>query len=250
MAKLILKAPYYKRGHKTEDGRGRGGYAEYIATREGVELLRGGMVNYIGQRKGSCGLFSDEGVSVDLAKVSQEIDNHSGNVWALIFSLKREDAERLGYNSAAQWVNLLRSRRNDIAKAMHIAPENLRWYAAYHNKETNPHAHMMVWSQNPREPYLSQAGLHDIKKVMASDIFRQELLSVYRGQTQARDDLKETFRAKMRELTAQIRAGGNEISPELYQKFALLCGKISSHKGKKVYGYLDKSAKQLTNEIV
>lgn len=147
MAKLILKAPYYKRGHKTEDGRGRGGYAEYIATREGVELLRGGMVNYIGQRKGSCGLFSDEGVTVDLAKVSQEIDNHSGNVWALIFSLKREDAERLGYNSAAQWVNLLRSRRNDIAKAMHIAPENLRWYAAYHNKETNPHAHMMVWSQ-------------------------------------------------------------------------------------------------------
>ena len=76
-----MKAPYYKRGHKTEDGRGRGGYAEYIATREGVELLRGGMVNYIGQRKGSCGLFSDEGVSVDLAKVSQEIDNHSGNVW-------------------------------------------------------------------------------------------------------------------------------------------------------------------------
>ena len=67
IAKLILKAPYYKRGHKTEDGRGRGGYAEYIATREGVELLRGGMVNYIGQRKGSCGLFSDEGVSVDLA---------------------------------------------------------------------------------------------------------------------------------------------------------------------------------------
>ena len=250
MAKLILKAPYYKRGHKTEDGRGRGGYAEYIATREGVELLRGGMVNYIGQRKGSCGLFSDEGVSVDLAKVSHEIDNHSGNVWALIFSLKREDAERLGYNSAAQWMHLLRSRRNDIAKAMHISPENLRWYAAYHNKETNPHAHMMVWSQNPREPYLSQAGLHDIKKVMAADIFRQELLSVYRGQTQARDDLKEIFRAKMRELTAQIRAGGNEISPELYQKFALLCGKIASHKGKKVYGYLDKSAKQLTNEIV
>lgn len=250
MAKLILKAPYYKRGHKPEDGRGRGGYAEYIATREGVELLRGGMVNYIGQRKGSCGLFSDEGVTIDLAKVSQEIDNHSGNVWALIFSLKREDAERLGYNSAAQWMHLLRSRRNDIAKAMHISPENLRWYAAYHNKETNPHAHMMVWSQNPREPYLSQTGIHDIKKVMASDIFRQELLSVYRGQTQARDDLKETFRAKMRELTAKIRAGGNEISPELYQKFALLCGKIASHKGKKVYGYLNNSAKQLTNEIV
>ena len=62
-------------------------------------------------------------MTVDLAKVSQEIDNHSGNVWALIFSLKREDAERLGYNSAAQWMHLLRSRRNDIAKAMHISPK-------------------------------------------------------------------------------------------------------------------------------
>ena len=208
------------------------------------------MVTYIGERKGSCGLFSDEGVSVDLAKVSREIDKYPGNVWGLIFSLKREDAERLGYNCAEQWMHLLRARRNDIAKEMHISPENLRWYAAYHNKETHPHVHMLVWSKNPKEPYLSQVGIHNIKKVMASDLFRQEQLSVYRRQTQARDDLKEVFRARMRALTEQIRAGGNEISPELYETFAHLCAKLSAHKGKKVYGYLDSSAKKLTNEIV
>ena len=95
IARLIFKAPYYKFGHKNKSGQGRGGYLKYIATRDGVELLRSGMVNYIGERKGSNGLFSDEGVSIDLAKVGDEIDAHNGNVWGLIFSLKREDAERL-----------------------------------------------------------------------------------------------------------------------------------------------------------
>ena len=42
MAGLILKAPYYKPGHKTKGGESRGGMAEYIATRDGVELLRSG----------------------------------------------------------------------------------------------------------------------------------------------------------------------------------------------------------------
>lgn len=92
MANLIFKAPYYKPNYKTEDGRGRGGYAEYIATREGVEQPRSGMVTYIGERKGSCGLFSDEGVSVDFAKISREIDKHPGNVWGLIFSLINGEA--------------------------------------------------------------------------------------------------------------------------------------------------------------
>ena len=131
MAKLILKAPYYKPGHKTEEGRGRGGMLEYVATREGVELLRGGLVDYIGTRKGSCGLFSDKDVTINLKELSEEINEHRGNVWTLIFSLKREDAERLGYNTAEEWMYLLRSRRNDIAKEMNIDPMNFRWYAAY-----------------------------------------------------------------------------------------------------------------------
>ena len=105
MAKLILKAPYYKPGHRTESGQSRGGYAQYIATREGVEKLRSGMLEYVGERQGSHGLFSDEGVKINLSAVSREIDEHPGNVWGIIISLKREDAERLGYNSAEQWMN-------------------------------------------------------------------------------------------------------------------------------------------------
>lgn len=250
MAKLILKAPYYKPGHRTESGRSRGGYAEYIATREGVEILRGGMLGYIGERQGSHGLFSDEGVKINLSAVSREIDEHPGNVWGIIISLKREDAERLGYNSAEQWMNLLRSHRNDIAKEMHILPSNFCWYAAYHNKEKNPHVHIMVWSKEPQEPYLSREGIHNLKHTFATDIFRQELTSIYKKQTEVRDDLKELYRKRIAEVVAQIKNGDHAISPELVMKMQLLSEKLEKHKGKKVYGYLPKDTKALVNEIV
>ena len=122
MARLILKAPYYKPGHKTEEGRGRGGMLEYVATREGVELLRGGLVDYIGTRKGSCGLFSDKDVTINLKELSEEINEHRGNIWTLIFSLKREDAERLSYNQASMpsvWATTL--QRNGCIFCAHGA---------------------------------------------------------------------------------------------------------------------------------
>ena len=250
MAKLILKAPYYKPGHRTESGKSRGGYAEYIATREGVEILRGGMLGYIGERQGSNGLFSDEGEKINLSAVSREIDEHPGNVWGMIISLKREDAERLGYNSVEQWINLLRSRRNDIAKEMHILPSNLRWYAAYHNKETNPHVHIMVWSKEPREPFLSREGIHNLKQTFASDIFRQELTSIYKKQTEVRDDLKEKYKSTIAKVVAEIKNGDHAVPPELVMKMQLLSEKLEKHKGKKVYGYLPKETKALVNEIV
>ena len=250
MAKLILKAPYYKPGHRTESGKSRGGYAEYIATREGVEILRGGMLGYIGERQGSNGLFSDEGEKINLSAISREIDEHPGNVWGIIISLKREDAERLGYNSAEQWMNLLRSHRNDIAKEMHILPSNLRWYAAYHNKEKNPHVHVMVWSKEPREPFLSREGIHNLKQTFATDIFRQELTSIYKKQTEVRDDLKEKYKNIIAKVVADIKNGDHAVSPELVMKMQLLSEKLQKHKGKKVYGYLPKETKALVNEIV
>ena len=250
MARLIVKAPYYKPKHKTAQGQSRGGYVEYVATREGVEVLRSGMVGYVGERRGSHGLFSDEGVKVNLSAVRREIDGHPGNVWGFIISLKREDAERLGYNTAEEWMNLLRSRRNDIAKEMNIEPGNMCWVAAYHNKEKNPHVHMMVWSSRPQEPHLSRTGIHNIKQTLAGDIFRQELISIYKKQTTARDDLKQRYRERIKELALEVQDGSHTFSPELMMKMQLLSEKLQKHKGKKVYGYLDKDTKSLVNEIV
>lgn len=207
------------------------------------------MAGYVGERPGSCGLFTDEGSPVVLSKVKDEIEHHTGNVWGLILSLKREDAERLGYNSAEQWINLLRSRRNDIAREMHIAPENLRWYAAFHQKEEHPHAHMLVWSSNPREPFLSRDGIHNIKKVIAGDIFRQDLISVYKRQTEIRDYLRAQFRERMKEITDEIRSVSFD-NPVFEMKFYKLAERLKRINGKKQYGYLDRNTKKQVNEIV
>ena len=246
MARLIFKAPYYKPKSNT----GRGAYAKYIATRDGVEILRSGMADYINERKGSNGMFSDEGVVINLSQIEREIDNHTGNVWGLIFSLKREDAERLGYNTATQWMNLLRSRRNDIAREMHIAPGNLRWYAAYHNSATHPHVHMLVWSDRPKEPRLTKDGIYNIKHTIAKDIFRQELYSVYSRQTHARDNIKMQFRERLEEILAEMQASSIDEHGELALKFQTLAGRLAQHKGGKVYGYLDKDTKKMVDEIV
>lgn len=251
MARLILRAPYYQPRSRVPSGATRGGYANYIATREGVEMLpRGGMVGYVGERRGSHGLFSDDGDPVNLAQIKEEMNEHPGNIWGLIFSLKQEDAERLSYNQASQWVSLLCSHRNDIAREMHIAPGNLRWYAAYHNAEGHPHVHMLVWSKSPHEPYLSTVGIHNIKKTIAADIFRQDNISNYKRQTQAHDDLKEQFRIRIAEINREIQSGSFSVSEALVQKLEALSLSLENHKGKKVYGYLSKKNKDMVDEIV
>ena len=250
MAKLIFKAPFYSPLSRTPEGKSRGGFAKYIATRDGVEILsRGGMAEYMDVRQGSHGLFSDEGVPIDMQKICDEVDQVDGNVWGLIFSLKREDAERLGYNSAEQWMQLLRSRRNDIAREMHIAPSHLRWYAAYHNKEKNPHVHMLVWSDRPREAYLNKTGIHNIKKTMAGDIFRQENYCVYKNQTEHRDNIRQGFRKRMQEIVAEINDSAFN-DPTLEEMLTKLAARMKTVKGKKQYGYLDRHTKAKVDAIV
>ena len=141
MARLIVKSPYIS-------GSGVGGYLEYIGTREGVELLPSGYMEYMLERPRSHGLFGDEDC-VDMNAVAQELNKYPGNIWTHIISLKREDAERLGYDHAAQWRNLIRTHRNEIAAAMNIPPSDFRWYAAFHDEGGHPHIHMMAWSEKP-----------------------------------------------------------------------------------------------------
>lgn len=167
MARLIVKSPYIKGG-------GKGGYAKYIATRDGVEPLPSGYMEYMAQRPRSHGLFGDQD-AVDLASAIQEVNEYPGNIWTHIISLKREDAQRLGYDHAPQWRNLLRAHRNDIAAAMHIPPQDFRWYAAFHNEGDHPHVHMMAWSVKPGQAYLSREGIQKIKSALTNDIFRQEI---------------------------------------------------------------------------
>ena len=87
-----------------------------------------------------------------LSKVSQELNEHQGNVWAFIASHKREDAQSLGYDNASRWKDMIGSHVAQMASAMKIPIEYLKWYGAFHNEGHHPHVHFMVYSKNPKPP--------------------------------------------------------------------------------------------------
>lgn len=212
------------------------GYMKYIATRPRAERL------------GAHGLFGDKD-GVELDKAMAELENYTGNVWTHIISLKREDAERLGYDNARAWRNLLRAHRNDIAAAMNIPPQDFRWYAAFHDEGDHPHVHMMAWSVKPGQAYLSQDGIRQIKSKLTNDIFQQEMLHLYEQKTVSRDQLVREARQAMRELVQQMRTRicDHPEAERLMQELAL---QLETVKGKKSYGYLTKKQKALVDEIV
>lgn len=212
------------------------GYMKYIATRPRAERL------------GSHGLFGDKD-GVELDKAMAELENYTGNVWTHIISLKREDAERLGYDNARAWRNLLRAHRNDIAAAMNIPPQDFRWYAAFHDEGDHPHVHMMAWSVKPGQAYLSQDGIRQIKSKLTNDIFQQEMLHLYEQKTVSRDQLVREARQAMRELVQQMRTRICD-HPEVEQLMQELALQLETVKGKKSYGYLPKKQKALVDEIV
>jgi hypothetical protein len=215
----------------------RQSYVEYIARRPRAERV-----------SHAHALFGVEGESAVLSRIADEAAAHGGNVWLPIISLRREDAERLGYDSAAAWRGLLRSFAPELAASFKIAPERFRWYAAYHDEGSHPHVHMLVWSSDPCEGFLSKQGIRQAKSRLAARVFRDELLHVYERQTQARSELGERSRERIAELVTAMQYG--ELQNERIEQLVLqLSARLRKHKGKKQYGYLQSADKRLVDEI-
>ena len=212
------------------------GYMQYIATRPRAERL------------GDHGLLGDTD-HVDLDAAMSELEHYTGNVWTHILSLHREDAERLGYNNAQAWRTLLRAHRNDIAAAMHIPPQDFRWYAAFHDEGHHPHVHMMAWSVKPGQAHLDRDGIRQMKSRLTNDIFQQELLHVYEQKSVSRDELVRETRKVMLELSRQMQETICEHS-QAEQMIWKLSQQLGEVKGKKSYGYLPRPMKRQVDEIV
>ena len=247
MAKLITKFRYLKPTKK----RKAGGYATYIATREGVEKLpqEKTYADYIATRPRSQGLFSDEGVEINLRQLSRELNSYQGNLWTVILSLSQEDAERLDFDTAARWRDFLRSERSEIAEQLHIPQGNLRWYAAFHNEKHHPHVHLMVWSEDEKEGYLSEKGIEKLRSSFAKSIFAQDWCNIYDHYTEARNTLRQESRERMREIIESINAGTYE-NQTIENPLLQLARQLSATTGKKQYGYLKPELKRLVDAIV
>lgn len=216
---------------------GRKAYADYIATRPRVE------------RFGSHGLFTDDGVQVQLSKVTEELDKHKGNIWTAIISIRREDAQRLGFNTGTRWRDMLRTQTEALAKNLKIPMENLRWYAAFHNESHHPHVHLIAYSTVENEGYLTQKGVENLRSSFAKDIFQQDLLCIYEKQTEHRDKLRAEARDIVEDLVSKINSE-IYISASIQNKLLELADRLSKTKGKKVYGYLKPDVKAIVDSIV
>ncbi|WP_303824885.1 MobP3 family relaxase [Ruminococcus flavefaciens] len=211
-------------------------YMGYLANRPGAVKF------------GSHGLFSQTDEPISLKKVAKEVSEHKGNVWTHVVSLRRDDAQKMGYDNLNAWRELIKRQIPNIAKQSKIDIANLKWYAAFHDKETNPHVHIVVYSTDEREGFLTEHGIEKIRSGFMNDIYADELKHLYQQQTDTRDLLKAESAKLMKRLSSDI-ADNNCIDTEIVDLMRKLHGQLRNTKGKKVYGYLNKDTKQTVDEI-
>lgn len=214
----------------------RKNYVSYLANRPGAVKF------------GKHGLFSQSDEPVELEKTAKEIAAHGGNVWTHVVSLRRDSAQAMGYDNLKAWRDLVKRQIANIAKSQKIEMKNLRWYAAFHDKKTNPHVHIIVYSANEREGFLTNRGIEKIRSGFANDIYQDELHHLYQRQTDLRNLLKKESAEFMRKLVNDI-AGNAFEDTELIKLVGKLNDQFKSVTGKKVYGYLKPEVKQTVNAI-
>lgn len=212
------------------------------------------IVKYYGERPGveklgRHGLFSQTDDKIDIDRIADEVSNHEGILWTHVISLRREDAERLGYNKAEAWKELVRRNALLIAEAHKIDPSQMQWYGAFHNTTHHPHIHLMVYSKDTKQGYLTNKGIENMRGVFAKDIFRNEMYLAFTLETQMRDEVRAETKKRIDELLRDAETP-SPVSKEIQNLYVRLIGQLSNYKGKKMYGYLPKNIKQTVDSIV
>lgn len=212
-------------------------YIDYISNRPRVEKFE------------RHGLFSSKDEPLVLSEVAKEVANHEGNVWTPIISLRREDAEKFGFESAYAWKALLSSKVLEIGESFKIHPDNLKCYAAFHNESHHPHVHMVCYSKDQAEGYLTKQGIQKMKSTLANEIFKQELIPLYSDKTQKRDHLKEQSSVALKDMVLQMQ---NRIyeNQRIEELLLHLADRLQYLSGKLQYGYLKPKLKNVVDEIV
>ncbi len=146
-----------------------------------------------------------------------EIKHHQGIVWRDVVSLHEDDAARLGYATREPWEDALRMAMPDIAKAMNIREDNLRWVAAFHLKTGHPHCHISFWEQNPERSrgVISNDMRRDMRKAYMNVIYENERTRLYLEKNTIRDLLRDRvdqelhglgLRRYLREINLEVEA--------------------------------------------
>lgn len=157
-------------------------------------------------------------------------------MWTIIYSLRREDAARLEFDNADAWRTLLMENAPTLAKSMKISLNNFHWYAAFHDEGHHPHIHMMVWSDDPKEGFLTKDGIAAMRSKLTNAIFRDEMQQIYERKDVAYSDLVEAAQNAMREMISRMQRQVCD-SPIIEDNMHQLVQTLETTTGKKQYGY-------------
>ena len=214
-------------------------YLRYMATRPRVD-----------KRGRTHGLFSSGGVDLNLDDEIRKLEAHKGNVYSVIISIRREDAQRLGYNSAERWQSMIGANIDRIAKEHHIPLTSMRWYGAFHNESHHPHVHMLLYSTEEIDhSYLTKKGIDNLRHLFGTEIFKDEIHEIYDRQTEVRNRITQEMRERFKMLVEELRAG-ESVSEAFQDRLVMIAERLNGVSGKKQYGYLPKGIKSLVDETV
>ncbi|MEE1155551.1 MAG: MobP3 family relaxase [Acutalibacteraceae bacterium] len=211
----------------------------YVGTRPSVDI----------EKSQQHGLFSSED-NVDLEKAMEELSNHKGRIWTHVISLRREDADRLGYSSQAPWKQLVRSEIDTIAKANNIKLENLRWYAGMHNTGHHPHIHLFIYSNDPKEGYINADGIKKIKSKFANEIFKDDLKHSFVNQTEYRNQIKDEMSQLVDKINQNPLSQYDNATLDYLQNSMYTLANKMPDTGKYYYKYQPKEVKELVDDIL
>lgn len=228
-AEVVYRIRWYRGGGAKVHGRKQSSWYDhlrYIATKPEAdrgdaesyrvgdgdyEIERGGAawhVRYAAERPGSSGLFGPNGPA-DWREVAKTLEQHELPAWRVILSMREEDAARWGMIGREKWAAAIEAAMPDVAKAMRLDPDRVRWVAAYHAKPGQPHAHLVIWEEPHRsarcQGYLKNDEFRGVKRAFMRNLVRDERNRLAAEKTAIRDVVLELAGDDLRQAAAIVR---------------------------------------------
>ena len=198
-------------------------------------------LDYINERKGSRGCFSDQGADVD-SLVSQ-LKQHEGAVWIPIVSLKEDWARQYGLDSEVKWMEKARELAEEYRKELGIPVTNYRWIAAFHSKseaEQNPladsgcqpHLHFMIWEDEPtRSKYaLKHEAIDRIRQRTGSILSREYMEKHYKERNELKDEIISSSKLDIVNFADDVRSLAMNINVLMGGKGRLSVGELEKRR--------------------
>lgn len=182
-------------------------------------------LGYIAYRPGSVAepnaghaLFDAHGVPAR-AEIQRELSQTESAIITSVVSVRSGDAAELGLETKQDWERMLRGQWPKYIETLGtMAPENIRWVAAYHigDKSGIPHCHVFTWDASGQfDSLLPKQKMAQANDELRSHAMRPQREAVSLVRTQSRDELVASMRdmkledAKVAEIAQALPAEGS-----------------------------------------